>query len=83
MLEFKSLFYELSHPPLLPYYKSMNPEFFKWIELNVDSLSQFETAYADMRFFVVEKVEYIKYAEIDVNGIGDYRIQFTHYARHD
>ena len=34
MLEFKSLFYELSHPPLLPYYKSMNPEFFKWIENN-------------------------------------------------
>lgn len=30
--EFKMIFYEISHPPLLPYYKSLNPEFFQRLE---------------------------------------------------
>ncbi len=30
--EFKSIFYIISHPPLLPYYKSLNPDFFNWLE---------------------------------------------------
>jgi hypothetical protein len=32
--EFKDLFNEIGHPPLIPYYKSLNPEFFKWIDEN-------------------------------------------------
>lgn len=30
--EFRSLFIELGHQPLIPYYKSLNPEFFLWLE---------------------------------------------------
>ncbi|MFK5914025.1 MAG: hypothetical protein QM484_06595 [Woeseiaceae bacterium] len=30
--EFKSIFYDISHPPLLPYYKSLNSDFFNWLE---------------------------------------------------
>ncbi|HEY5603544.1 MAG TPA: hypothetical protein VIM41_10570 [Gammaproteobacteria bacterium] len=30
--EFRALFYDISHAPLLPYYKSLNPDFFSWLE---------------------------------------------------
>ncbi len=30
--EFKPIFYDISFPPLLPYYQSMSPPFFLWLE---------------------------------------------------
>lgn len=32
IFEYKTIFYKISHLPLLPYYKSLNPDFFKWLE---------------------------------------------------
>lgn len=32
VVEFRTIFYKISHPSLLPYYKSMNPDFFNWLE---------------------------------------------------
>lgn len=32
--EFKELFYIIGHSPLIPYYKSLNPDFFRWLDEN-------------------------------------------------